>query len=55
MIEKDDILTVEERLISLIVNMTKMNLEITPSQIELEARRLKASNMRIAKFIEKEK
>ena len=48
-------MTVEEKRIALIGNMTKISLVITPSKRELEARRLKASNMRIKKKIEKEK
>ena len=53
--EKDDILTVEEIRIPLIGNGTKIILEMTPEQIELEARQLKVSNMRIKKKIEEEK
>ena len=40
--EKDDILTIEKIIIALILNKIKISLEMTPSQIELELRRLKA-------------
>ena len=46
---QDDILTVKEKQIELIVNKTKSSLEMTPRQRELEARRLKASNIWINK------
>ena len=49
---KDDILTVEEKRISLIGHKKKISLEITPEKIGSEARRLKASKMRIKKLIE---
>ena len=44
-IEKDDISTVEEKRIFLIGNNMKIILEMTPDQREVEARRLKASNI----------
>ena len=52
---QDDILTVKEKQIELIVNKTKSSLEMTPRQRELEARQMKKSNMSIEKRIEKEK
>ena len=45
--DKDDILTVEEKRIALIVNKTKIIINMPPRQRELEARWLKESNMRI--------
>ena len=50
--EKYYILTVEEKRIAIIGNKTKRILEMAPGQRELEARRLKASKMRIKKRIE---
>ena len=51
---KDDILTVFF-FKAYIENNKKIYLEMTPRKTELEARRLKAANMRIKKRIEKEK
>ena len=51
--EKCDILTVEGERIALVTNKMKRSLEITPSQILLEARWLKVSKMWIKKQIEK--
>ena len=53
--EKDDILTVGKKWISLIGNKTKRSLEMTPWKIELEPRLLKVSKMWIQKRLEKEK
>ena len=39
--EKDDILTFEEKRIALICNKTKIRLEMTPRQRELDSRLLK--------------
>ena len=51
--DKDDILTLEEKRISLIENKTKRILEMTQGKSELDARRLNAYKMRIKKRIEK--
>ena len=48
---KYDILTVEEKLISLIGNKTKRSLETNPWQIELDSRRLKESKIHINKIV----
>ena len=50
--EKYDILIVEGKLIALIGKETKIILEMTPGQRELETRLLKASKRRIKKRIE---
>ena len=50
-IEKDEVLTLEEKGTSLIGNKTKRILEMTPRQGELEVRRLKVSKLRIKKQI----
>ena len=52
---KEDILTIEEIQVDPIVNKTKRNLAMTPRQIELEKRRLKATKIWIKKKSEKEK
>ena len=52
---KYDILIVEGKQIALIVNKTRIVLEMNPRQRELEARQMKESNMSIEKRIEKEK
>ena len=44
--DKYDILTVEKKRITLIVNKTKMSLEMTIRQRKLEQRRLKVSKIR---------
>ena len=49
---KDDILTIEEKQLSLIMNKTERNLEMTPRQRDIEARCLKVAKMRINKRIE---
>ena len=54
-IEKNDILIAEDKLISFIVDKTKRILYMNPRQIQLDAGRLKTSKMRIKKRIEKEK
>ena len=51
---KYDILIVEEKRVSLIVNKTKIILEMTTWERDIYARRLKSSKMRIKKRIEKE-
>ena len=51
--EKYDILRFEGKCMALIGNKTKVSLEITPAQRELEARRLNTSKMWIKKRIEK--
>ena len=48
---KDEILTVQEKQIAYIKNKTKLSLKINPYQRELEAQRLKESNMRTKKRI----
>ena len=52
-VEKNDILTVEDKRVSLFGNKTKISLEMTPRQRDSEARRLKASKMYIKELIEK--
>ena len=51
---KYDILTVEEKRVALIVDDTKISLEMTPYQRELEERCLRASKMWIKKLIEED-
>ena len=53
--DKDDILTVQEKRVPLIGNKKKGTLETNPWKIELEARKLKSSTMRIKKRIKKGK
>ena len=50
---KDDILTDEDKRITLIGNKAKIILGMTPRQIELDERRLKTSKMWINKLIKK--
>ena len=50
---KYEILTVEEKRVSLIGNKTKISLEMNPWKIELEVRRLKAPKMMIKKLLGK--
>ena len=52
---KYDILTVEEELIPLIGKSTKIRLEMTLKQREIEMRRFNVSKVHIKKQIEKEK
>ena len=54
-IENYDILTGEEKRIAFIGNKMKRTPEMNPEEIELEARRTKASNMQIKELIKKEK
>ena len=49
--DKDDILTVQEKIVALIDNKTNRRLEMNPRQRELEARWLKVSKMCIKKLI----
>ena len=53
--EKDDIVAVEEKRISLIRNKTRRILELTPEQRELETRWSKESKMQIKKLNENER
>ena len=51
--DKEEILRVQEKIVALIGNKIKRNLEITPGQRELEVISLKAENMCINKRIKK--
>ena len=53
--EKDEILTLEEKRISLIENKTKRIIEMSSYKRELDSRRAMASSMWINKLIEKER
>ena len=52
---KYGILTVQEKKVAHDINKIKIILEMNPWKIEVEARRLKESNMSIDKQMEKEK
>ena len=51
--EIDQILTVEEKRMARIGSKKKMSLEMTQGKMELKAKRLKSSKMRIKKRIKK--